>query len=66
MKRSISYICEMSASDFVRKFPSYYETKCFITMLTRPCHQVLQGAVRILLHSEDRLIIIYFNFLFLI
>lgn len=54
---------KMEASEFVREFLSFYEIKASITMYTRPCHRILQGALRILLHSHDRLIIIYFNFI---
>jgi hypothetical protein len=61
-KSSISYF-NMSTSEFVRKFLSFYEIKGFISMLKRPCHRFPQGAVRILLHSQDRVIIIYFNFI---
>jgi len=43
MKRSISYMCKKSASEIVREFPSFYEIKSFIVMLTRPCHRVLQA-----------------------
>ena len=54
---------KMQASEFVRKFLSFYEIKSFVIMLTRACHRILQGALRILLHSQDRMIIIYFNFI---